>query len=277
MSTDGPGDRHLGRAAGQPGAADWARGAVAVVTGGTSGIGRATAQAFAAAGAAVVVAGRRSREGAEVVDELTARGAEALFVPTDVAEETQCARLVATTLERFGRLDIACNAAGRSSASGGRGRVDTPDAPVELWDEVMTVDARGTWLAMKHQLRPMVEQGSGVIVNVASVAGLVGIPGSSAYVAAKHAVVGMTKAAALEVAALGVRVNAVCPGPVHTPMLDELFAAQPERREAYRLATPLQRPAEPAEVAAAIVSLSSPAGSYLTGAAIPIDGGWTAR
>lgn len=250
---------------------------MAVVTGGSSGIGRATALELAGAGATVVVAARREAEGDEVVGEITARGGAAVFVRTDVSHEQQCARLVESTIDLFGSVDIACNVAGRSSASGGRGRVDTADAPVELWDEVMTVDARGTWLSMKHQLRPMVAQGSGVIVNVASVAGLVGIPGSSAYVAAKHAVVGMTRAAALEVAPLGVRVNAVCPGPVDTPMLDELFSTQPERREAYRRATPMRHSADPMEIAQVIASLCSPASSYLTGAAIPVDGGWTAQ
>ena len=251
-------------------------GRVAVVTGGNSGIGRAAALALARAGARVVVAARREPEGAAVVEEIEAAGGVATFVQTDVAKEADVERMVRTSLRAYGRLDVAFNNAGADTTSG----VSKGTAVTELveadWDRILDVNLKGVWLSMKHELPPMLEAGAGSIVNTSSIAGLVGVRNSAAYTASKHGVVGLTKAAALEVAGSGVRVNAVCPGTVETPMLERLFAAQPERRAAYAAAEPMGRIAEPREVADVVVFLCSDAASYLTGAAIPVDGGWAA-
>lgn len=251
-------------------------GRVAIVTGGNSGIGRATALALAQAGAKVVVAARREPEGAAVVTEIEAAGGRATFVRTDVAKETDVERMVETALQAYGRLDLAFNNAGADTMSG----ISKSTAVTELeeadWDRLINVNLKGVWLSMKHELRPMLEAGAGSIVNTSSIAGLVGLRNSSAYTASKHGVVGLTKAAALEVAGRGVRVNAVCPGTVETPMLERIFAAQPERRIAFAAAAPIGRIAAPREVADVVLFLCSDAASYLTGAAIPVAGGWGA-
>lgn len=251
---------------------------MALVTGGTSGIGRATAGVLAAAGAKVAVAGRSEGKGTQAVGELEASGAEVLFVAGDVSREADVAAMVAQTLERFGRLDMACNAAGADTMEH---LASTSTATADLeegdWDRIVDVNLKGTWLSMKHELAPMVQAGRGSIVNVSSVGGLVGIANSSAYCAAKHGVIGLTRAAALEVAPQGIRVNAVCPGTVDTPMLERVLDAQPQRRAAYGSADPMGRIAQPAELAQVMAFLCSPGASYLTGAAIPVDGGWTAQ
>ena len=160
------------------------------------------------------------------------------------------------------------------------GGVSTSTTVTELeeadWDRILDVNLKGVWLSMKHELQPMLEAGAGSIVNTSSIAGLVGIRNSTAYTASKHGVVGLTKAAALKVAGRGVRVNAICPGSVQTPMLERVFDVQPERRAAYAAAEPLGRIATPGEVADVVVFLCSDAASYVTGAAVPVDGGWAA-
>jgi NAD(P)-dependent dehydrogenase (short-subunit alcohol dehydrogenase family) len=249
-------------------------GRVAIVTGGNSGIGRAAALALARAGARVVVAARRAPEGAAVVADIEASGGGAVFVRTDVVEEADVERMVETALRSYGRLDIAFNNAGADTMGG----VSTSTAVTELeeadWDRIVGVNLKGVWLSIKHELRPMLEAGAGSIVNTSSIAGLAGLRNSSAYTASKHGVVGLTKAAALEVAGRGVRVNAICP--VHTPMLERVFDAQPERRDAYAAAEPMGRIATAREVADVVVFLCSDAASYVTGAAVPVDGGWAA-
>ena len=239
-------------------------GRVAIVTGGNSGIGRATALALARAGARVVVAARREPEGAAVVAEIEAAGGGALFVRTDVAKEAGAERMVETTMRAYGRLDIAFNNAGADTTSG----VSKSTAVTELeeadWDRIIDVNLKGVWLSMKHELRPMLEAGAGSIVNTSSIAGLVGVRNSAAYTASKHGVVGLTKAAALEVAGSGVRVNAVCPGTVETQMLEHVFDAQPERRAAYAAAEPMNHIATPREVADVVLFLCSEAASYVT-------------
>jgi NAD(P)-dependent dehydrogenase (short-subunit alcohol dehydrogenase family) len=251
-------------------------GRVAIVTGGSSGIGRAAALALARAGARVVVAARRAPEGSAVVADIEASGGGAVFVRTDVVEEADVERMVQTALRSYGRLDIAFNNAGADTMGG----VSRSTAVTELeeadWDRIVGVNLKGVWLSIKHELRPMLEAGAGSIVNTSSIAGLAGLRNSSAYTASKHGVVGLTKAAALEVAGRGVRVNAICPGPVHTPMLERVFDAQPERRGAYAAAEPMGRIATAREVADVVVFLCSDAASYVTGAAVPVDGGWAA-
>lgn len=249
---------------------------MAIVTGGNSGIGHAAALALARAGARIVVAARREPEGAAVVAEIEAAGGGAVFVRTDVAKEADVELMVETALRSYGRLDIAFNNAGTDSMGG----VSTSTTVTQLeeadWDRILDVNLKGVWLSMKHELRPMLEAGAGSIVNTSSIAGLAGLRNSTAYTASKHGVVGLTKAAALEVAGRGVRVNAICPGPVQTPLLDRVFDAQPERRAAYVAAEPMGRIAAPREVADVVVFLCSDAASYVTGAAVPVDGGWAA-
>ena len=249
---------------------------VAVVTGGNSGIGRAAALALAHAGARVIVAARREPEGAAVVADIEAAGGGAVFVQTDVAKEADVERMVETALRAYGRLDIAFNNAGADTMGG----VSTSTAVTELeeadWDRIVDVNLKGVWLSMKHELPPMLKAGAGSIVNTSSVAGLVGLRNSTAYTASKHGVVGLTKAAALEVAGRGVRVNAICPGAVQTPMLKRIFNAQAERRAAYAAAELMGRIAAPREVADVVVFLCSDAASYVTGAAVPVEGGWVA-
>ncbi|WP_089338906.1 glucose 1-dehydrogenase [Blastococcus mobilis] len=249
-------------------------GRVAIVTGGNSGIGRAAALALARAGARVVIGARREPEGAAVVAEIEAEGGAATFVPTDVTQEADVRRMVETAVQTHGRLDIAVNNAGANTSTGAFPALT--DLEEVDWDRIVDVNLKGVWLSMKHELRPMLAAGSGVIVNTSSVAGLVGIRNSAAYTASKHGVVGLTKAAALEVGGRGVRVNAICPGTVDTPMLERLLEAQPERRAAYAAVEPLGRMAAPREVAGVVLFLCSDAASYLTGAAIPVDGGWSA-
>ena len=249
---------------------------MAIVTGGSSGIGRAAAFALASAGTKVVVAARHEAEGLAVAEEIGAAGGEATFVQTDVAKEADIERMVETALRTYGRLDIGFNNAGADTMGGVSKSTVVTELEEADWDRIMDVNLKGVWLSMKHELRPMLEAGAGAIVNTSSIAGLIGIRNSAAYTASKHGVVGLTKAAALEVAGRGVRVNAICPGTVQTPMLERVFDAQPERRAVYAAAEPIGRIAAPDEVAEVVVSLCSDAASYITGAAVPVDGGWAA-
>ena len=235
---------------------------VAIVTGGNSGIGRATA--LARAGARVVVAARREPEGAAVVAEIEAAGGRAIFARTDVAKEADVERMVETALQAYGRLDIAFNNAGADTMGGVSRSTTVTDLEEADWDRIIDVNLKGVWLSMKHELPPMLEAGAGSIVNTSSIAGLVGVRNSAAYMASKHGVVGLTKAAALEVAGCGVRVNAVCPGTVETQMLEHVFDAQPERQAAYAAAEPMNRIATPREVADVVLFLCSDAASYVT-------------
>jgi NAD(P)-dependent dehydrogenase (short-subunit alcohol dehydrogenase family) len=249
-------------------------GRVALVTGAASGIGRATALAFAHEGAKVVAADVAAEAGRETVDLIEAAGGDAVFVRADVARAEDVARLVAGAVETYGRLDCAHNNAGIEGAvPAGTAFHDYPDA---VWDQVMAINLKGVWLCLKAELAHMLGQGGGAIVNTASIAGLVGGFGS-AYTAAKHGVVGLTKAAALEYAARGIRVNAVCPGVIATPMIERAFARRPEAEQLYLAGEPMGRFGTAEEVAAAVVWLCSDAASFLTGVALPVDGGWVAR
>jgi NAD(P)-dependent dehydrogenase (short-subunit alcohol dehydrogenase family) len=243
---------------------------VVLITGALSGIGRATALAFAREGAQIVVAGRREDAGRELVEELAAAGVEAEFVRTDVRNDDDVRALVDRTIERFGRLDVAVNNAGTEGHP--RKVVDQTD---ELYNETFDTNVLGTLHSMKHELRAMLPQHSGSIVNISSCYGHEGAPGASIYAASKHAVEGLTKSAALEVAESGVRVNAVAPGPIATGMLDR-FTGTPELKAGLIKSVPAKRAGTPNEIADAIVFLASPAASFMTGAIVPVDGGMAA-
>ena len=244
--------------------------AVVLITGALTGIGRAAAVIFAQEGAHVVVSGRHDKEGQEVAAELQALGAEAIFVHTDVRKDEEVRDLVDQTIKRFGRLDIAVNNAG---TEGLRGLVTEQTA--ESYAATFDTNVLGVLLSMKHELRVMVAQGSGSIVNVSSAYGSVGAAGASVYVASKHAVEGLTKSAALEVAGTGVRINVVAPGTTDTGMLTR-FTNTDENKAALVSTVPLKRHATPEEIAHVIGFVARGNASYMTGASIPVDGGMLA-
>jgi NAD(P)-dependent dehydrogenase (short-subunit alcohol dehydrogenase family) len=243
---------------------------VVLITGALTGIGRAAAEIFAREGAHVVVSGRKDKEGQELVAELEAIGADAIFVRTDVRKDEDVRDLVDQTVKRFGRLDIAVNNAG---TEGLRGLVTEQTA--ESYAATFDTNVLGVLLSMKHELRVMLPQGSGSIVNVSSAYGSVGAAGASVYVASKHAVEGLTKSAALEVAGTGVRVNVVAPGTTDTGILTR-FTNTDENKAALVSTVPVKRLAKPKEIAHVIVFVASANASYMTGASIPVDGGMLA-
>jgi NAD(P)-dependent dehydrogenase (short-subunit alcohol dehydrogenase family) len=243
---------------------------VILVTGALTGIGRATALAFAKEGATVVAAGRRETEGKALEAELRALGARAAFIKADVRHEEDVRRLVDETVARFGRLDVAVNNAG-TEGKPGPVTEQTPDSYAAMFD----TNVLGTLLSLKHELRVMQPQGSGSIVNVSSTMGERGAANLSLYTASKHAVEGLTKSAALEAAASGVRVNAVAPGPTETGMLERLTGT-PDKKAAFYAAVPLKRGARPEEIADAIAFLASEKASFITGQIVRINGGKTA-
>ena len=247
------------------------RGKVAIVTGGTSGIGRDTAVLFAQAGVKVVVAGRREVEGNETVELIRAAGGDGLFVKTDVAMAAEVQALVRKTVEKFGRLDIAFNNAG----------IEGNLVPIVIqseadWDRTIDINLKGTWLCLKYEIQQMLKQRSGgAIVNMASVAGLIGSAGFATYSASKHGVIGLTKSAALETARNGIRVNAVCPAVIETPMGERIFGAPEVKPHAIGL-HPLGRFGKPMEVAEAVVWMCSDRASFMTGQSLVLDGGFLA-
>ena len=243
---------------------------VVLITGALTGIGRATALAFAQEGASIVVSGRHEEEGQKLVGELGKLGAEAEFVRSDVRHEEDVRTLVDKTVARFGRLDVAVNAAGTEGKPG-----PVKEQSAESYAATFDTNVLGTLLSMKHELRVMLAQGSGSIVNVSSTFGHTGGAGASVYVASKHAVEGLTKSAALEASAFGVRVNAVAPGPIDTDLLNR-FAGSDERKAGVIAGVPLKRLGKPEEIAESIVFLASDKASFITGATIAVDGGKTA-
>ncbi len=243
---------------------------VVLITGALTGIGRATALAFAKEGARLIVSGRKEDAGAALVTELRALGAEAEFIRADVRDENDVQNLVDKTVARFGRLDIAINNAG---TEGTPGPVTAQTA--ESYAATFDTNVLGVLLSMKHELRVMQAQGSGSIVNLSSTMGHRGAPNASLYTASKHAVEGLTKAAALEAAAFGVRVNAVAPGPIETAMLDR-FTGSADRKAGLVAGVPLKRAGRPEEIADAIVFASSDKASFITGQIIAVNGGKTA-
>ena len=243
---------------------------VVLITGALTGIGRATALAFAKEGAALVVSGRRDDAGQELVSELRALGAQAEFIRADVRHENDVQNLVDKTVARFGRLDVAVNNAG---TEGTLGPVTAQTA--ESYAATFDTNVLGVLLSLKHELRVMQPQGAGSVVNLSSTMGHRGAPGASIYTASKHAVEGLTKSAALEAAAFGVRVNAVAPGPVETAMLDR-FTGNADRKAGLVAGVPLKRAGRPEEIADAIVFAASDKASFITGQIIAVNGGKTA-
>ncbi len=243
-----------------------------LITGALTGIGRATALAFAREGATVVVSGRRDDAGHALAEELRALGVQAEYLRADVRAEAEVRGLVEQTVERFGRLDVAVNNAGTEGQLGAV--VEQSEAN---YRSTFDTNVLGTLLALKHEMRAMLRQRSGAIVNLSSVAGQVGIAGASVYAASKHAVVGLTQSAALEGAAAGVRVNAVAPGPVQTEMLDRFTGGNEDTKKGFLASLPMGRAGTPEEVAQAIVFLASDKARFLTGQCIAVDGGFTAQ
>jgi NAD(P)-dependent dehydrogenase (short-subunit alcohol dehydrogenase family) len=244
---------------------------VALVTGGASGIGRAVALAWAREGARVVVSDVDRDGGEGTAEAVRAAGSEALFAAADVGKPEDCEALVQRAVQKFGRLDIACNNAGIGGA-----QAPTADYPLDAWAQVIAINLSGVFYGMKYQLPAMLKNGGGAIVNMASILGAVGFAGSPAYSAAKHGVLGLTQATALEYSAQGVRVNAVGPGFIHTPMISALE----ENRAVNDMlvaAHPIGRLGRAEEVAELVLWLSSSKASFVTGAYYPVDGGYLAR
>jgi NAD(P)-dependent dehydrogenase (short-subunit alcohol dehydrogenase family) len=246
---------------------------VALVTGGSSGIGRATAIAFAKEGANVVVAARNVEAGEETINLIKEVGGNGLFIQTDISKSAEVQALIEKTVASYGQLDYAFNNAG---IEGNRDLL--ADTTEELYDRIMDTNVKGVWLAMKYELAQMLKQGSGAIVNNASMFGSVGRPDLGVYSASKHAVIGLTKTAALEYAKSNIRVNAVSPGGVQTPMIDRFVGeGETEMRTNFAQIHPLGRLANPEEIANATVWLCSNQASFVTGHALAVDGGWTAQ
>ena len=247
------------------------RGQVALVTGASSGMGLATARAFAAHGASVALADINEDALRVANDELTSAGQQALAVVCDISDEDQVAALVDRTVATYGRLDMAFNNAGIQAPPS-----DAADEPAGIFERVNAINLRGVWACMKHELRQMREQGSGAIVNCSSLGGLVGLPGRASYHASKHGVLGLTKSAALEYAPRGIRINALCPGTIATPMVADMEAkGELDMAEAIRN-QPIGRLGTADEIAAAVLWLCSPGASFVVGVALPVDGGYTA-
>jgi NAD(P)-dependent dehydrogenase (short-subunit alcohol dehydrogenase family) len=246
-------------------------GKVALVTGGTSGIGRDTAILFAKAGVKVVVAGRREPEGEETIELVRAAGSDGLFVKADVSKASEVEALIRKAVERFGRLDIAFNNAGIEGVW-----VPIVRQSEEDWDRTIDINLKGVWLCLKYEIRQMLKQGGGgAIVNMSSVMGLTGSAGAAAYSASKHGVIGLTKAAALENARSGIRINAVCPATVETPLSERLFGA-PAVHKYVLSCHPIGRFGKPAEIAEAVVWMCSDRASFMTGQSLVLDGGFLA-
>jgi NAD(P)-dependent dehydrogenase (short-subunit alcohol dehydrogenase family) len=247
-------------------------GRVALVTGAGSGMGLATARAFAQAGAAVALTDVNADALAAAETELRDAGQRVLGIECDVSDEGQVATAVSTTVQTFGRLDMAYNNAGVQSPT-----VDAAEETAETFDRVNAINLRGIWAGMKHELAYMRTQSSGAIVNCSSLGGLVGLPGRAAYHASKHGVLGLTRSAALEYASRGIRINAICPGTIETPMVTQMIDSGDLDREQAAADQPIARLGTAEEMAAAVLWLCSPGASFVIGVALPIDGGYTAQ
>jgi NAD(P)-dependent dehydrogenase (short-subunit alcohol dehydrogenase family) len=248
------------------------QGKVSLVTGAGAGIGRASALAFAREGAKVIVSDVNDKGGHETVSMIESKGGSAFFIHADVAKAGDVEKLVGGAVQKYGRLDCAFNNAGIEGVL-----APTNECTDENFDRIIATNLKGVWLCMRYELNQMLEQGGGAIVNMSSVAGLIGFAGLPAYVASKHGVVGLTKTAALEFASKNIRVNTVCPGVIHTEMIDRLTHKEPAQEKAFTSLEPMGRMGKPEEVGEAAVWLCSPAASFVTGIAMAIDGGFVAQ
>lgn len=246
-------------------------GKVAIVTGGSSGIGRAAALALARDGARVVVSGRNQERGEETVELIAAYGGEAIFVKAEVANATEVEAMVRTAVTAYGRLDCAVNGAGVGLFA------SIVDCPERKWKRVLDINLKGTWLCMKYEIPQILKAGGGAIVNVSSITGVTGMANMPAYTASKHAIIGLTKTAALEYAKDGLRINAVCPGSMKTPMQEPVIGGNPEAEAELGATHPLGRMGTAEEAAEAIVWLCSDAASFVTGHVMMVDGGYAAQ
>ena len=247
-------------------------GRVTFITGTASGIGRAASRLFAARGSRLVLADIDCEAGEAVAEEIRGTGAEAIFVETDVADDAAVGRAVATATERFGRLDYAYNNAGLSGPPN-----FVADMPEDQWRRTIDVMLTGVFLCMRHQIPALLASGGGAIVNCASGAGLIGFPGQSAYVASKHGVIGLTRAAALEYGSQGIRVNSICPGTARTAMVEDVVRETPALQQELEALHPIGRIAEPEEIAEAALWLCSERSSFVLGTALSVDGGYVAQ
>ncbi len=247
-------------------------GGVALVTGAASGIGRATALAFAREGADLVLTDINAELGKKTAQEIESMGRKVLFLKADMSNEDDVKNMMTQTLKTFGRLDCAFNNAGIEGT-----QASTVDCSSKNWDHVINVNLKSVWLCMKYQIPLMLKQEGGAIVNCSSIAGLVGFPGIPAYVASKHGVIGLTKTAALEYAKLNIRINAVCPGVIQTPMIDRFTHGEASTRNQLVNGEPVGRVGQPEEVAESVLWLCSHSASFVTGHSLVVDGGWVAQ
>ncbi len=247
-------------------------GKVSLITGASSGIGRATAKIFAREGAILVLADVVEAGGNETLQMTKDAGADGFFMKCNVGDESDVNALVDAAVSRYGRLDCAFNNAGIAGA----GRL-THEYSLEEWNRVISINLTGVWLCMRAEITQMLKQGSGVIINTSSIMGLTGAIRVPAYTAAKHGVAGITKAAALEYARHGIRINAVCPAPIYTPMIMSAFEKRPDMEQRYARSEPMKRLGQPEEIGEAVAWLCSDKASYITGLPMPVDGGYMAQ